>query len=58
MPVVWIVSETSEDVAKVKVAAMEYKTLAEEDNGLTTDSVTVLFRESNNEREREREIEQ
>ena len=29
VPVVWIVSETSEDVVKVNVTAMEYKTLAE-----------------------------
>ena len=30
VPVVWIVSETSEDVVKAKVTAMEYQTLAEE----------------------------
>jgi FkbM family methyltransferase len=30
VPVVWIISETSEDVVKAKVTAMEYNTLAEE----------------------------
>ena len=30
MPVVWIVSETSEDVVKAKVTTMEYRTLVEE----------------------------
>jgi hypothetical protein len=30
VPVVWIVSETSEDVVKAKVTAMEYRTLVEE----------------------------